>query len=898
MRFFFRADTFAQIRQRWASLTYFMPAVLALLAVGFMIVRIDLDEQHRNDENLRAAASQQLARLASNLKLNINGNVQLVQGLVAAISISPAVDQDLFARLSERIFRAKSQLRNIAGAPDLVVSLIYPVGPNVKTLGLDYRKNDQQRDAALQAKNAKVPVLTGPIDLVQGGTGLIARYPVYTQEPSEPDHFWGIVSAVIDLEKLYVDSGFEASDLPVDVVIARKSDNRSSRVFFGDARILNHAPVSLSIDLGYDTWTLFATEKGGWEAARPSLLMSRLYSLVIALFIVAPLIWAGYLMKQRQANILALQEREDKLERLSHRLQLALEASKIGVWEYRETSGELIWDSRMRELYSVPADQADCSYSDWRDALHPDDLSEAERVFTRALNEESNYITEFRVLAGAGDIRHIRAYGVTYRDSSGGKKIVGANWDVTKDVLLQKELRDAHAHVEVQNRRLADVSRTLAHQSLHDSLTGLPNRRYLDQYLEQVSPDLRHVFLHVDLDHFKEVNDTLGHAAGDEVLRISASRLLAKLQKGEFAARIGGDEFIVVSPATDPQARGQTLAATILDAFTRPIMAGNTECRIAPSLGVAMQSTQDCDVRQLLINADIALYEAKKLGRNRAEFFTETLRLSAVTLKRTADELLNALDNDEIVPFFQPQFDANTLQVVGVEALARWQHPTRGLLTPDKFLGVAASLNRVAEIDALILEKSLFQATRWAANDFSVPKVSINISAQRLRDARLIERLSTLKIPAGSLSFELLESISFDDHDEQLSGAIQAIKSLGFDIEIDDFGTGHASIVSLLELAPQRLKIDRKLIAPIIDSFSQQRLVSSIIEIGKSLGIEIVAEGVESMAHAEILRDLGCHTLQGYAFARPMSSHDLMDFLRAWPHTRRVPRSAIAATAS
>src|SRR5690606_24714275 len=181
---------------------------------------------------------------------------------------------------------------------------------------------------------------------------------------------------------------------------------------------------------------------------------------------------------------------------------------------------------------------------------------------------------------------------------------------------------------------------------------------------------------------------------------------------------------------------------------------------------------------------------------------------------------------------------------------------------------------------AIILEKALFQTTRWRSQELAIPKLSVNISVQRLKDEGLSATLSKLPLTPGALSFELLESISFDEEDESLVAAIQELKALGIDIEIDDFGSGHASIISLLELAPKRLKIDRKLVAPLDASVSQRRLVASIIEIGRSQGIEIVAEGVETMVHAEILRDLGCHALQGYAFARPMGAADFMTFAR------------------
>ncbi len=876
---FFRALPKLIAGLRASKLSFFTPALLALLAVGFMVVRIDLDEQHRYEDQQRATVARQLARLAATLNSNINGNVKLAKGLVAAIEVDPDIDQPRFAEISQDLLDETSQIKDFAAAPDLIVRLIYPLAPNMKLLGLDFRKDQHQRESALVAQHSKGPILTGPVNLAQGGTGLIARYPVYSHTREGYERFWGLLSAVMDLDKLYVDSGLRAPDLAIDVAISRKGGNQEGGVFFGPQALFDQFPVVHTIDLGYDTWTLAAVPKGGWAEARPNQVASRLSSFVIALCIVGPLLWVGRLMQQRQANILALHEREDELETLSHRLQLALEASKIGVWEFDESTGELNWDNRMRELYSVAPGKAACDYEDWRSALHPDDVAEAEEIFAQAIANDAKYVTEFRIVTPAGEVRHVKAFGVTYRTSGGAKRIVGANTNVTDDVKMREELRSAHAQAEIQNRQLEEAGRRLEDQSLHDALTGLPNRRYLDRYLETRQPGALHVLVHLDLDRFKEVNDRLGHAVGDAVLRNSATRLRAVLSPNEFAARIGGDEFVVVAPSDAPEDRSRALATALHEAFSRQMVADGFECRMGASIGVATQSASDDDIRQLLVNADIALYRAKQLGRNRVEFFTEALRQSAITSKKTADELLIALERDEIVPFFQPQFDANSLDLVGVEALARWRHPTRGVLTPDAFLPVAEGLSKVYEINSIILEKALFQSARWAASKLRVQKLSVNISAQRLRDERLTRQLSELSVQAGSLAFELLESISFDGHDEELVSAIHKIKAFGIEIEIDDFGTGHASIASLLELAPKRLKIDRKIISPLVKSMPQRQLVSSIIEIGKSLGIEIIAEGVETMAQARILADLGCDTLQGYVFARPMSAQEFFEFL-------------------
>ncbi len=881
-------------RLEFFGLGYFFPAILAVAGMLVGIVRADIEkrEQYHGAEQVKAA--EQLAKVAASLETNIHGNVNLIYGLVAAIAANPNINQPQFTALSERIFDVPSQLRNVVAAKDLVVGLVYPEEQNKKALGLDYRTNELQRGAVMRAIERRSLVITGPVNLVQGGQGLIARYPVFSLANGR---FWGVVSAVVDLDRLYADSNVNTERQTLDIAISQRPIPAERDVFLGSWAVFSQDPVKSRIDLGYDTWYLAAVPRGGWQGLPPDMFGFRVTALLIALGIAIPLIWAGLLMKQRHRNILALQQREEQLETLSQRLELALQASGVGVWEYEPSTDTLIWDKRMRELYDAPPDRTVSKYADWRSVLHPDDAEAAEAQFRKALRDETSYSTEFRVVSSSGNIRHIRAHGATYRTTSGIKRVVGANWDVTNDVTLHSELRLAQTKAEMQNDELRSARRTLEHQSLHDALTGLPNRRFLDQFMvagEDQAAGHRLAFIHIDLDRFKEVNDTLGHAAGDAVLKAATSRLLELIDHDEFASRIGGDEFVVVTGGADPQRRAEYLAQSIVTTLARPIDIGGHQCRIGCSAGIACQTDTGEELSQLLINADIALYEAKKRGRNRVEVFSKELRSAAVLRKRMSDEFLTALESDEIIPFFQPQFDAHSLAIVGVEALARWQHPKRGLLSPDKFLAIAESLHRAADIDAIILDKALFQSARWRALGLDIPHLSVNISAQRLKDERLFKRLAELPIIPGSLSFELLESISFEDQDKELRSAILNLKSLGIEIEIDDFGTGHASIVSLLELGPKRLKIDRKLIAPLEAAGSQRRLVASIIEIGRSQGIEIVAEGVETTAHVDILRNLGCQVLQGYVFAKPMPANEFVAFATDWQAGNHSPFASSA----
>jgi len=878
---------------------HYLPAFVAFLAMTGIIIFADHQVRHVEEGKIRQAATEELGRIRTSLENNINGNVKLVQGYVAALETEPNMTQTRFETLGQHIITGDTPLRNVAAAPDFVVSLVYPVKGNERVLGLDYTKNEAQRVAALKVRATRRLLLTGPVKLVQGGEGVIARFPVINTLPDGSDHFWGIVSAVIDVDKLYSASGLYMTSLGIDVAMAattRAGDQR--RPFFGDDRIFGQNPVMMKVKLGHEDWQLAAVPKDGWSQPSSEVWLLRFFLALGGLIVVAPMLWTGRLTEERVRHVRTLQEREEAMQVLSQRLDIALETSKIGVWDFDAVTGELIWDERMMDLYDVFPAGGKASYSDWKSALHPDDFARSEAEFTRAIETEGQYTSEFRVVCRNGDIRHIRAIGTAYRDSRDHKKIVGVNWDVTEDVRLQENLRDAKRHSDIQNAQLEQARLVMESAAMHDALTGLPNRRYLDRIVTDHELSARReprlTIMHIDLDRFKDINDTLGHAAGDRILRHAATTLNANIFEGDFLARIGGDEFVIISSAANAGQDYLELANRLIEAISRPIIHEGHECRVGMSIGIASRTGADEGIGQLLVNADIALYEAKRSGRNRVEWFTDTLRQVAVNTKKTADEILRGLEQNEFIAYFQPQFDAQTLEIVGLEALVRWDHPTKGILTPDKFLRIAETLKVVSQIDAIVLNQALLQQFRLAAAGFPVPKVSVNVSAQRLRDASLFQRLESLQFRPGSLSFELLESISFDGDDAGLIHQIERLKALGADIEIDDFGSGHASIVTLLKLTPRRLKIDRQLIIPLLESRSQQQLVSSIIEIGRSRGIEIVAEGVETMEHAEILRDLGCHALQGYALARPMPPGDLLGFIRErrWLKSPEAAQSA------
>jgi diguanylate cyclase (GGDEF)-like protein len=864
--------------------------VPALIALGVLVaggVFLDRQSSVLNEERLRASVLAEVSLIRAKLEGNINGNIQLVRGLVATISTEPNVHQPRFAALAKNLFQEHSQLRLIAAAPDLVITAIYPLEGNEKAIGLDYRTNEAQRDAVLRARDTGKLVLAGPVDLVQGGRGFVGRFPVYV-DTNFGKQFWGVVSAVVDVDRLYADSGLLDPSLDIDISITGKDASGSAGTLFFGPDLSSTNPVTASVLLPSGSWVIAAVPKGGWAAASDNAWILRLAMVIAGALILVPIVVTGRLVGERQLHFRELKAREAELARVSRRLGLALDTSRVGVWEMDIVTRELVWDDRMNELYGLPTDGGARDYSHWRNALHPDDFAQAEADFAEGLRT-GRYQSNFRSLHPNGEIRHIRTIGAVYTDPGSNPKILGVNWDVTADVALNEDLKRATMLTEARNRELEAARVRIEHNALHDSLTGLPNRRYLDEELKRHAVTGQDdngsiALLHIDLDRFKQINDTLGHAAGDAMLIHASAVLRANCRDGDFVARVGGDEFVVLTTASDGDIYLGALAERIVKQMRLPVTYEGHECRFGVSIGIATESGAATDVKRLLINADIALYRAKGRGRNRFEFFSEALQAEVVNTKRVADEILNGLERNEFIAYYQPQFDAHSHDVVGVEALARWNHPTQGIKGPDSFLPVAEELNVVATIDRLILEQSLAALKRWDAMGLNVPRASVNVSLKRLHDEDLINGLRHLDITPGRISFELVEAIYLDEGDAIVGWNIEQIKELGIDVEIDDFGTGYASIVSLQKLRPRRLKIDRQLVHPILVDMAQRQLLTSIIDIGKSMGIEVVAEGVETMEHAAILRDLGCDILQGFAFAKPLNAADLETFLtkQAW----------------
>ena len=491
------------------------------------------------------------------------------------------------------------------------------------------------------------------------------------------------------------------------------------------------------------------------------------------------------------------------------------------------------------------------------DISHPDERGRAAPVLQRVDGSDADgYRVERRFLRGDGGTVWARTWVSIMDDGEGG------------------ELAIAHIEDVTEQRHTAERMEWAA---THDGLTGLPNRfRFLERlgsYIESAEPGSIAV-LFIDIDNFKVINDSLGHDAGDQLLRAMSDRLRTVVRDRDLLGRFGGDEFIVmlrdVSGSYDPFEVAERLRAEI----AKPLLVDGAELFVTASIGITVSDREGVTTSEMLRDADAAMYRAKSRGRDCVEVFAPGSHDASVLTLRTTNELRRGLERGEIVPYYQPIVQLDNGHLIGFEVLARWRHPDRGLLGPEQFLPMAEETGLIGDVGSVVLRSSLAQLGQWrnSTHRFNDLSLSVNLSARQLTDPHLVEHvgdaLAEAGVSAGALWLELTETALMSDV-KVATKMLRELRSLGLHLSVDDFGTGYSSLTYLKRFPVEAIKVDRSFVNGLGIDAEDSTIVEAVVKLGHSLGLQVVAEGVETPLQLSRLREIGCDRGQGYLFGRP-----------------------------
>ncbi|MES2637517.1 MAG: EAL domain-containing protein [Pseudomonadota bacterium] len=543
-------------------------------------------------------------------------------------------------------------------------------------------------------------------------------------------------------------------------------------------------------------------------------------------------------------------------------------ASEARFRDFAEASADWFWESdeylKINAVTGGPKGLSFYSLTDLAEACHSHTSNEMLKVL-QTHKRFADYVVHFN--DEAGKLVYLRVSGKPIFANNGnfiGYRGVGR--DVSETIAL--------------NRKVEFLAS-------HDELTGLPNRSMFRQRLEHAVAKAARVgnqvlLLFFDLDHFKMVNDTLGHEAGDQLLMQATKRITQRVRATDVLCRLGGDEFVMIMEGASPQ-DGHRLVRDIIAAFAIPFEIQQQKVYCTVSIGVSVYPDDTMDTQTLLVYADLAMYRAKQNGRNDFEFYTTNLNFIAHQWLEMENGIRHALKENQLFIVYQPQIENTGNQLIGMETLIRWRHPERGLIPPLEFIKIAEQSSLINQIGEWVLEATCKQMRMWLDKKYKVPRVSLNISARHLRSENLIKILSSIpakyNILPKMLCIEITEYALLEEVDV-VKNNMRLIKNLGFDISLDDFGMGHSSLLYLKRWAVDEVKIDRSFVDGLVNSEEDRVIVKAIVALGDALGLDLIAEGVENQEQADILIVSGCKKVQGYFYSPALEPKEMETWLK------------------
>ena len=838
--------------------------LLAVLAAELAVETLVRDHELRREQEHTLTV---LNGIRSRIEELIYRDLYVVRALATHIATVPHIDQTAFANYVQRLTREPSILRTVAAAPDLTIRFVYPLAGNEGILGVDYRKLSEQHTAVVNTVASHAMVMAGPIGLVQGGSGFVAREAVFLPADVGPPAFWGIVAAVIESDTLYRTVGLADASVSFDLAMRGEGipDGRPNRVFYGDPGVFKRDVVRTIINLPRGRWVLGACPRSGWLATTgPTLWSVRGAALVLGILLLGFAQSRARSLRRQTVALDAVQRSEHALRRSQQDLINAIEALAEGFALWDQKDHLQVYNQRLIEMLPALAKVI-------RIGMPFEELIRrmAELGVVGADQDKDEWIAkrieQHHRSTGALEV-HTRAGRIAsiseYRTTDG--YVVGLYTDITAMRMAEEQIR---------------------YRAYYDLLTALPNR---ENFMNQLATTISHsqrdgasfALLFVDLDHFKNVNDTLGHERGDSLLIEVAQRLRQCLRQSDTVARFGGDEFTIILRDIDAPMNAARSAETVIRALAESFALGGQIVHSGASVGITLYPADGDDEHTLLRNADLAMYRAKARGRNTYRFFASEMTTRAEQFVTLETDLRQALAREEFDFEYQPVVRLADGALAGAEALLRWRPTARAPVGPAEFIPVAEESQLMVDIGAWALRHACRSTAAWCALAGGyLPRLAVNVSGRQLWggfDGTFVRGvLEETGFPPEALMFEITESLLIDD-DRRVGAVLREFRELGVGIALDDFGTGYSALGYLRRFPVTMLKIDRSFVGDIETNPSDARLVESIVALGRALRLTVVAEGVETAGQAHILREMGCDLAQGYYYARPMAAAEFV----------------------
>jgi diguanylate cyclase (GGDEF)-like protein/PAS domain S-box-containing protein len=563
---------------------------------------------------------------------------------------------------------------------------------------------------------------------------------------------------------------------------------------------------------------------------------------------------------------------ERALKESEERYALASEAANDGLWDWDILHNEITFSSRWALMLGYEPDSISKNPEEWFSRIHNSDVTQVKALINNHLNGASEQLEcEYRIRHKDGLYRWMLARGKCLRGADG------------------KVYRMAGSQADIHSKKQAEEQ--LLHDAFYDTLTALPNRAlFADRLTHAIKKSKRSLnpfaysVIFLDLDRFKVVNDSLGHLTGDKLLIETARRLERCIRPGDTVARLGGDEFVVLLEDIVDLRNAEVVAKRIQKLISEPFIIDGREIFTSASIGIAMGSTEYENSDQILRDADITMYRAKTLGKARIEVFDEALRSEAVSLLNTETELRRAIESQDFVIHYQPIVSLETGDIDSIEALIRWNHPSKGIIPPADFIPLAEETGLIIQIGDFVLRTVCAQIKTWQDEGLPNVRVAVNISAVQFRQERFADTVKGIieeaQISPSTLDIEITESLFLDQSQKTLDTIVK-LKEYGLRICLDDFGTGYSSLSYLQNLPIDVLKIDRSFIEKMEEDSDQARIISTIVSLGKNLGMQVIAEGIETCQQLSRLKLIRCSDGQGYLFSRPVDTTAATNLLTA-----------------